>query len=138
MIIEFFSSPVGIAAILSFFIGSFGYVIFRMWCQPLWRYRRLKSRIRSLLDAADKLRADNNSDALPGKKIRKTAAGLADCYSNTLPQWYQLMLANRNEAPDKAVAELMALANVKNRRHASKRIAGARAALRLTPKHEKE
>jgi hypothetical protein len=138
MIIDFFSSPVGIAAILSFFISSFGYVLFRMWVQPLWRYRRIKSRVRALLTTAENLPADADPAAPPGDEIRKTAAALADCYSKTLPQWYQLMLANRDEVPDKAVADLMALSNVKDRRHAAKRIAGVKAALNFTPQHGKE
>ncbi len=133
MIIEFFSGPMGIAAILSFFISSFGYVIARMWVQPLWRYRLLKSRIRILMDAAENLPDDTDTQAL----IRKAAAKLADCYNKSLPQWYQLMLSNRNESPDTAVADLMALANVKDRQHASKRIANVRTALRITLKNEK-
>ena len=133
MIVEFFSSPVGIAAILSFFIGSFGYVIFRMWVQPLWRYRRIKSRVRALLNRAENLPPDAGPAALPGDEIRKTAAGLADCCNKTLPQWYQLVLTNRNEVPDRAVAHLMALAAVKDRQHAAKRIAGVKAALQFTP-----
>ncbi len=137
MIIEFFSSPVGIAAILSFFIGSFGYVIARMWVQPLWRYRLLKSRVRTLMDAVENLPDVADTQALPGQKIRKTAAKLADCYNKTLPQWYQLMLSNRNELPDTAVADLMALANVKNRQHATKRIANVRLALKITPENKK-
>ena len=71
---------------------------------------------------------------LPAEDIRRTAARLADCYNNTLPQWYQLLLANRDESPESAVADLMALANVKDRRHAPKRIAKIKAALRLAPK----
>jgi len=137
MILEFFSSPVGIAAIFSFFIGSFGYVIARMWVQPLLRYRLLKSRVRALIDAVESLPDDAGTTALTGKEIRKTAAKLADCYNKTLPQWYQLMLSNRNESPDTAVADLMALANVKNRQHAPKRIANVRRALKITPKNKK-
>ena len=138
MILDFFSSPVGIAAILSFFIGSFGYVIARMWIQPLLRYRMLKSRVSTLLDAAESLSAGSGATAWPAKKIRKTAAKLAECYNQTLPQWYQLMLSNRNESPDTAVADLMALANVRDRRHAPKRIANIRLALRITPNSKKE
>ncbi|MDX2453382.1 hypothetical protein [Desulfosarcina sp.] len=137
MILEFFSSPVGIAAILSFFIGSFGYVIARMWVQPLLRYRLLKSRVRALMAAMENLPGDTDTQALPGQEIRKTAAKLTDCYNKTLPQWYQLMLSNRNESPDTAVADLMALANVKDRQHATKRIANIRLALKITPKNEK-
>ncbi|MCP3955116.1 MAG: hypothetical protein GY697_23285 [Desulfobacterales bacterium] len=133
MIIEFFSGPMGIAAIFSFFISSFGYVIARMWVQPLWRYRLLKSRIRILMDAAENLPDDTDTQAL----IRKAAAKLADCYNKSLPQWYQLMLSNRNESPDTAVADLMALANVKDRQHATKRIANVRLALKITPEHKK-
>lgn len=134
MIFDFFSSPVGIAAILSFFISSFGYVLFKMWLQPLMRYRLLKTRIGSLLDTTENLPTDDEPAALPAKEIRKTAAKLADCYNKTLPQWYQLMLSNRDETPESAVADLMALANVKNRQHAPKRIANIREALRLPPK----
>jgi hypothetical protein len=136
MILEFFASPVGIAAIVSFFIGSFVYVIARMWVQPLLKYRLLKSRVRVMMEAAENL-PDDGAAAFSGKEIRKTAAGLTDCYK-ILPQWYQLVLSNRAESPDKAVADLMALANVKDWRHAPKRIAGVKAALRISPKHKKE
>jgi len=133
MILEFFTSPVGIAAILSFFIGSFGYVIMKMWVQPLMRYRLLKSKVGALMQTTENLAGDAEPGAFPAKEIRKTAAKLADCYTNTLPQWYQLMLANRDESPEAAVADLMALANVKDRQHAPKRIAKIRTALRLGP-----
>jgi len=134
MILDFFSSPVGIAAILSFFIGSFGYVLIKMWIQPLMRYRLLKARVGALLNTAENPPGDGRPTAFPAEDIRRTAAKLADCYNNTLPQWYQLMLANRDESPDSAVADLMVLANVKDRQHAPKRIAKIRAALQLTPK----
>lgn len=134
MILQFFSSPIGIAAILSFFIGSFGYVIIKMWIQPLMRYRLLKAKVGALMNTAENLSGEGRPAAFPAEDIRRTAAKLADCHSNTLPQWYQLMLANRNESPDSAVADLMALANVKDRQHAPKRIAKVRAALRLTLK----
>jgi len=134
MILEFFASPVGIAAILSFFIGSFGYVLIKMWVQPLMRYRLLKSKVGALLNTVENLPGDDRLAAFPAEDIRRTAAKLADCYSNTLPQWYQLLLTNREESPDSAVADLMALANVKNRQHAPNRIAKIRAALRLTSK----
>ena len=137
MVLDFFSSPVGIAAILSFFIGSFGYVIVRMWIQPMWQYRRLKARARTLLDVVDALPEDAGASLFPGKDIRQVAAQLTDCYNKTLPQWYQLMLSNRNESPTDAVADLMALANVKDRRHANKRIPGARTALGITPNQKK-
>jgi len=134
MILEFFSSPIGIAAILSFFIGSFGYVLIKMWVQPLMRYRLLKSKVGVLLNTTEILPADDRPAAFPAEDIRRTAAKLADCYNNTLPQWYQLLLTNREESPDSAVADLMALANVKDRQHAPKRIAKIRVALRLTSK----
>jgi len=134
MILEFFSSPIGIAAILSFFIGSFGYVLIKMWVQPLMRYRLLKSKVGVLLNTTENLPGNGRPVAFPAEDIRRTAAKLADCYNNTLPQWYQLLLTNREESPDSAVADLMALANVKDRQHAPKRIAKIRAALRLTSK----
>ena len=137
MVLEFFSSPVGIAAILSFFISSFGYVIVRMWIQPMWQYRRLKARVRALLEAVEDLPENAGASAFPGKDIRQVAARLTDCYNKTLPQWYQLMLSNRNESPTDAVADLMSLANVKDRRHANKRITGVRTALGITPNRKK-
>jgi len=133
MILEFFSSPVGIAAIFSFFIGSFGYVIIKMWIQPLMRYRLLKSKVGALLEATENLTGGSRPNAFPAEDIRRTAAKLTDCH-NTLPQWYQLMLSNRDESPDSAVADLMALANVKDRQHTPKRIAKIRAALQLSSK----
>jgi hypothetical protein len=137
MILEFFTSPAGIAAILSFFIGSFGYVITRMWVRPLLRYRLIKSRVRSLMNKTESLKSDPTAADFPGQEIRETAAKLSDCYNNTLPQWYQLMLSNRNESPDDAVADLMVLANIKDRQHAPKRITNVRAYLRISNKNNK-
>ncbi len=137
MVLEFFSSPVGIAAILCFFIGSFGYVIARMWVQPLLRYRLIKSRVRSLMDETESLKSNTIAAVFPEQEIREIATKLSDCYNKTLPQWYQVMLLNRNESPDDAVADLMTLANIKNRQHAPKRIANVRAALRITNTNKK-
>ncbi len=131
MIVEFFSSPMGIAAILSFFIGSFGYVIARMWVQPLLKYRMLKSRVRTLLDETENLKNGTATEGFPRHKLRETASKLADCFRQTLPDWYQLMLSNRGESPDAAAADLLALANIKNRKHMPKRIAAVRRALRF-------
>ncbi len=132
MVLEFITSPTGIAAILSFFIGSFGYVIARMWVQPLLKYRSIKARIRFLIDETERWQdSDATTANFPGQQIRAAAAELSDCHNKTLPQWYQLMLANRNESPDAAVADLMALANIKERQHTPKRIANIRATLRI-------
>jgi len=137
MVLEFFTGPMGIAAILSFIIGSFGYVIAAMWVRPLLKYRLIKARIRSLLNEAESLKSDPAMAGFPGREIRKTAAKLSECHKNTLPQWYQLMLSNRSESPDDAVADLMALANMKDRQHALKRMARVRTALRITNKKKK-
>ena len=137
MILEFFASPTGIAAILSFIIGSFGYVIARMWVRPLLKYRRIKARVRSLMDETENLKNDATAVDFPGRKAKEIAATLSDCYNNTLPQWYQLMLSNRDESPENAVAELMALANIKERQHALKRISNVRACLKFTNKNNK-
>lgn len=137
MFLDFFTSPAGSAAILSFFIGSFGYVIARMWVQPLLRYRRIKSRVRTLMDETESLKNDATTAGFSEVEIRETAAKLSNCYNNTLPLWYQRILSNRNEAPDDAVAHLMALANIKDGQHAPKRIANVRAALRITNKNKK-
>ena len=43
--------PIYIAAIISFVIGVFGYIIVRFWVLPIGRYIRVKSRLTSELRA---------------------------------------------------------------------------------------
>jgi hypothetical protein len=130
MIIEFITSPIGLAAIGSFLAGSFGYVTAVLVIRPLAIYHRLRRQIRAAIDAF----ADATDDDYPppgGRRLRGYAAGLSECYQKALPEWYKLHLHKKGHAPLDAARDLMSLSKTTNRQHALQRIAHIRSALDL-------
>ena len=126
MIIEWLAKPIVWAALVSFFVGSFGYVLARLVIRPLLRYHIIKQRIRQALDGPSTL-------GTPDRKaiLREYASALTTCHNEQLPHWYRLLLKNRGEAPLEAARHLMTLANVRQPPHASRRSADVRRALRM-------
>ncbi|MBL0712727.1 MAG: hypothetical protein JJV98_03400 [Desulfosarcina sp.] len=103
-----FTDPVLIGGLVAgLAMGSFGYVLFRFGLHPAWRYRRLKSRITAIVgpDGRDDLNADDSD------RLRRLAAELHTLVSPDLPQWFQLALKRRAEAPEEAVRHLQSLVN---------------------------
>ena len=88
-------------------MGSFGYVLFRFVCRPVWRYRRLKTQIVTILDVS---RKDGLGDDARDR-LRQLADALHTLTSSDLPQWYGLALKRRGEAPQEAVRHLQSLVN---------------------------
>lgn len=88
-------------------MGSFGYVLFRFGCRPVWRYRRLKTRIVIILEASRKDGLGNDER----DRLRRLADALHTLTSSDLPHWYQLVLERRAEAPQEAVRHLQSLVN---------------------------
>ncbi len=88
-------------------MGSFGYVLFRFGCRPVWRYRRLKTQIVTILDASRQDGLDNDAR----DRLRRLADALHTLVSSDLPHWYHLALKRRAEAPQEAVRHLQSLVN---------------------------
>ncbi len=132
MILQWLLKPIVWAALLSFLVGSFGYVLARLVIRPLLRYHLLKERIRRALE-------------IPGEPatahwratIREYAGALTVCYSRQLPHWYRLALKNRAEDPLEAARHLMTLSNVNHPQHAARRTEDVRRVLNLKTKRSR-
>jgi hypothetical protein len=127
MIVQWLSKPIVWAALTSFCIGGFGYVVARRMIAPLLRYHIIKQRIRQALDAA----TDGPDAPKRSAMLREYAGALTACYNEQMPLWYRLALKNRDEAPLEAARHLMTLANVSQPQHAERRGADVRRALKL-------
>ena len=126
MIWNFLSSPIVLAALASFFAGSFGYVIAVRVVRPVFSYRRLRRRIDAALT---RVMADPASGGAP--EHNAFAVKLTDAYQKALPQWYRLSLSNRGENPIEAARHLTRLAKTRDREQVARRIAAVRTNLRL-------
>ena len=126
MILQWLSKPIVWAALLSFLVGSFGYVLARLVIRPLLRYHLLKERIRRSLDAPE-----GPGTAQWQATVREYAGALTLCYSQQLPHWYRLSLKNRAEDPLEAARHLMTLSNVNQPQHAARRANDVRRVLNL-------
>jgi len=116
----------GVAA--SFLAGSFGYILFQFWLRPMLRYRRIKRRIVSALTDL------SHRPAAPAGRpedLRRLAADLNACYSEQLPDWYQLLLKKRSEDPLKAAAGLMKLAGTRQPGHVDGHLKSVRRSFNL-------
>jgi hypothetical protein len=117
--------PIYIAAIISFVIGLFGYIVVRFWVLPIGRYIRVKRRFASDLDALmDILQAGpSHNIGNPQLKdrqlsLRCNASHLSSVYRNELPYWYRLFLESRKEKPLEAAESSMRLSNTHKLEHA--------------------
>jgi hypothetical protein len=120
-----------LGAAASFLAGSFGYILFVFWLKPLLKYRHIRRQVISTLDAIEAPAADIGADRR--KALRQLAARLSACYSEQLPDWYQLLLKRRNELPLEAAAGLMKLAATRDRTHVRRQLESVRRALNLLP-----
>lgn len=130
--------PIYIAAIISFAIGLFGYIVVRFWLLPIIRYNRIKghlaSAVKNLLDA---LQTDTIQNIQDGQmkdqqvSVRLYATKLASICRNELPYWYQLYLESRKERPEETVKSSMRLANTRNPEHALRQADNIKQLLRL-------
>lgn len=116
MLVEFLSHPLFLASAISFFLGSFGYILVRLWLRPVIRYGRAKRQIQLELTRLDA------TDTATGfaKNMRRHADTLTSVYHGDLPYWYRLLLEKREEDPIQAATLLMKLANTHNPEHAKK------------------
>ena len=116
-----------VVALVSFFIGSFGYVAARYLILPVVRYRRLRNRVAAVIARCP---PEGSAEA---RAIRKLAADLSDCFTAYLPHWYKLYLeGRREESPLEASKTLMALSNTRNKEHAARQVEKIRRCLKLS------
>lgn len=131
MITNWLNTSIAIGVGIGFVGGSFGYILARFWLRPLLAYGHIKRKIAAALAAAGNA-AETNTGRPDAAVLRQTAAALTDCYNETLPNWYKLALANRDESPVEAARHLMTLAGTRNAEHAADRIAKVKAHLKMT------
>ena len=131
------TGPLLLAVGASFLAGSFGYVLFQFWLKPLLKYRRAKHRVLKTLDRLDFREVDGTSGSTGPidtkarrENIRQLAAALSACYSEELPDWFQLLLERRGESPLEAAAFLMKLANTRDSGHAARQAQNIRKSLK--------
>lgn len=118
MLVKVLTHPLFLASAISFFIGSFGYIIVRLWLRPVMRYSLTKRQIQSelkLLYADDTVRKQTSELSA---NLRRHADALSSVYHGDLPYWYRLLLEKREEDPIRAAALLMKLTNTRNPDHA--------------------
>ena len=103
-----FQDPVLLGGVfVGLVMGSFGYVLFRFVCRPVWRYRRLKTQIAAILDVSRKDGLDDDAR----DRLRQLADALHTLASSDLPQWYHLTLKRRSIDPQETVRHLQSLVN---------------------------
>ncbi len=117
-------SPMIIAAAASFMMGLCGYILWRFFAQPIWRYGSLKRRISRAV-------AELHSPAEPLAGLAEEITGL---YHAGLPEWYRLLLRRRNEEPLAAARHLVCLANPGPEAARSRRVQQLRHCLGLEEK----
>jgi len=130
MVLTYLTHPLVVAAIISFFAGSFGYVITVLVIRPLMDYHRLRRDIRNAIDALAAAPSRGGDASFTALALRLTAS----CREN-LPQWYLLSLKNRGERPQEAAKDLTRLAKTRDGDQVMQRIAAIASALRLKLRH---
>ena len=130
------TEPMLIAVAASFLAGSFGYILFQFWLKPMLKYGRIRRRV---INALAGLGNGGEAAASPPatkdrrESLRQLAADLSACYSEQLPDWYQLLLKRRQEYPLDAAAYLMKLANTRQPGQAARQVEAVQRALTPDP-----
>ena len=118
---------------ISFIAGSFGYILIQFWLRPVLKYRRIKKQIDTALTAFANGREQAGGDRkVAAADLRRLANQLNTTFGSHLPDWYQLMLKQRDENPPEAVTDIMRLAGTRNPAHAQKRADRIKRTLKLT------
>lgn len=118
MIERLLTHPLFIASTVSFFLGSFGYILIRLWLGPIFRYVRIKNRIRTGLGYIETNHSEERLDSKRAGEFRSQADALNSVYYGDLPYWHRLFLQKKNEDPIQAASLLMKLSNTRNPIHA--------------------
>ena len=132
--------PIYIAALISFIVGLFGYIIIRFWILPINRYLKIKDHLSSDMSALlDMLRAEqpqnNEAAKIQARKVsvRRHCSDLVSIYQNDLPYWYRLYLESKKEQPLEAAKFSMRLANTRKQEHALRQVTKVKELLRIKP-----
>jgi len=132
--------PIYIAALISFIVGLFGYIIIRFWILPINRYLKIKDRLSSDMNALlDMLRAEqpqnNEAAKIQARRVsvRRHCSDLVSIYQNDLPYWYRLYLESKKEQPLEAAKFSMRLANTRKQEHALRQVTKVKQLLRIKP-----
>ncbi len=130
--------PIYVAAIISFVIGMFGYIIIRFWLLPIVRYIRVKSRfaleLRALLNMLQTEKSQNTENSKIKNRqvsLRLQSSNLVSIYQNELPYWYRLYLESKKEQPLEAAESSMRLSNTHKLEHAIRQTDEIKNLLRL-------
>jgi hypothetical protein len=130
--------PIYIAAIISFVIGVFGYIVVRFWILPIRRYMRVKSHLtsdlRALLNMLPTEQPENTDNSTVQERqvsLRRHSSDLVSIYQDELPYWYRLYLKSKEERPLDAAEFSMRLSNTRKFEHALKQANEIKSFLRL-------
>ncbi|MCP4694240.1 MAG: hypothetical protein GY859_39770 [Desulfobacterales bacterium] len=130
--------PYLIPMAVSFFVGSFGYILYFFWLRPVLRYRGEKRRVAAALNAfinqGEAGEEEKTKGKTKGKKSQaeifsRCAGSLTMCFNDQLPDWYRLLITRRGESPLDASKHLTVLSNTKDREHAARRVEKIKQAL---------
>jgi hypothetical protein len=124
--------PLFLASAISFFLGSFGYILVRLWLRPVMRYGRAKRRVKIVLKQIDMAYSGGKPFSELSENMRRHADTLTSVYHEDLPYWYRLLLQKREEDPIRAATLLMKLANTHTPDHARQQAEEIKASLKLT------
>ena len=120
-----------IAVGASFMVGLLGYIIARMWIKPIVGYqltrRKLARELTRFLEQIESVEQAGASGPGPQarsylKEARRHAMNLDARYNADLPAWYRLLLASRNQSPERVLALLAPLSRSKNDQQIAARV----------------
>jgi hypothetical protein len=118
-----------VAVLVSFLVGSFGYVVVHFCIRPISRYRTIRKQViqnlADYLNSFDQADEGENFHGIVDQKaahIRSHSSDLTECYHTILPNWYQALLRGRGEYPEEISKHLMALSNTRDYYHARNRM----------------
>jgi len=130
--------PIYVAAIISFVIGLFGYIVVRFGILPIGRYIRVKSQfdsdLRALLDMLQAKQSRNTENSQIQDRqvsLRRHSSDLVSIYQDELPYWYRLYLESKKERPLEAAESSMRLSNTRKLEHAFRQADEIKGFLRL-------
>lgn len=112
-------NPIILGAAVGFVIGLAGFIIVQFWIRPIMGYRKIKTKVQSLLS---EISEGGVRDEQKRTSLRKLSAELSKSHNDLLPSWYRIRLQSRRESPPEACGHLMALANTKSADHAGSRV----------------
>ena len=115
---------------ISFIAGSFGYILIQFWLKPVLKYRGVKRKINNALNVFNSGQTEDERKTAAAD-LRRLADELNTVYGGHLPDWYQLMLKQRDENPPEAAKHLLSLAGTQHLAHARKRVSKVKRALKL-------